>query len=257
MVCLSTHLVIPDAHAHYQHNNNRAEWLGRLIGELKPDVVVNIGDTWDMPSLSGYDKGKKSFQGRTYKADIDAGLDFNDRLWSTVRKQKRKMPRRIFCVGNHEERISRAIEMQPELEGTVSYDDLELDRWYDETVHYSGNTPGSIEVDGVHYAHYFISGVMGRAVGGEHPAYSLLARKYASCTQGHTHVYDHCFRTRADGSKMFGLVAGIFTDQRSGYAGEANDLWWRGVFIKRQVANGSYDLEAVSIERLKREYSSR
>ena len=251
------HLVIPDAHAHYKHNNRRAEWLGELIVDVKPDVVINIGDNWDMPSLSGYDKGKKSFQGRTYAADVAAGLDFNDRLWSTVRRAKRKMPRRVFCVGNHEQRIDRAVEMQPELEGTVSYEDLQLERYYDDVVHYTGNTPGVIEIDGVHYAHYFISGVMARPVGGEHPAYSLLTKKYVSCTQGHTHVYDHCFRTRADGRKIFGLVAGVFTDYKSDYAGEANDLWWQGCFIKRNVSEGQYDLEGVSMSRLKKAYGPR
>lgn len=251
---MSTHLIIPDAHAHYKHNNRRATWLGNLIVDVKPDVVINIGDNWDMPSLSGYDKGKRSFHGRTYNADIVAGLDFNDQLWRTVRRSKKRMPRRVFCIGNHEQRIERALDLQPELEGTVGYSDLQLDRYYDEVIPYEGQTPGSIEIDGVHYAHYFISGVMGRPIGGEHPAYSLLTKKYTSCTQGHTHVYDHCFRTRADGRKIFGLVAGIFTDYRSDYAGEANDLWWQGAFIKRNVDRGAYDLEAVSIDRLRRTY---
>jgi hypothetical protein len=252
-----THLVCFDPHAHYKYNNNRAEWLGHLINDVKPDTVIIGGDVADMPSLSGYDKGKKSFQGRTYKADIDSHNDWQDRLWSTVRKSKRRMPRRVALIGNHEQRIDRAIELQPELEGTVSYSDLDLVRYYDDVVHYTGQTPGVIEIDGVHYAHYFISGVMGRPVGGEHPAYSLLTKKYTSCTQGHTHVYDHCFRTRADGRKIFGLVAGVFTDYRSDYAGEANDLWWQGCFIKRNVSEGQYDLEGISMARLKKEYGPR
>ena len=74
---MSTHIVFSDAHAHYQHNNNRAEWLGELIRDVKPDTVVALGDQADMPSLSGYDKGKKSFQGRTYRADIDVHSDFH------------------------------------------------------------------------------------------------------------------------------------------------------------------------------------
>jgi hypothetical protein len=252
---VSTHVVIYDPHAHYKHSNVRAEWAGKLIADVKPDVVIVGGDVADMPSLSGYDKGKKSFQGRTYRADIDSHNDFQDRLWSTVRRNKRKLPRRVALIGNHEQRIERAIEVQPELDGTVSYSDLQLDRWYGDVVYYSGNTPGVIDIDGVHYAHYFVSGVMGRPVGGEHPAYSLLTKKYTSCTQGHSHVYDHCFRTRADGRKIYGLVAGVFTDYTCDWAGgEINDLWWQGMFIKRNVEKGSYDLEAVSMDRLKREY---
>lgn len=249
--------MIPDAHAHYQHNNDRAIWLGNLIRDLRPDVVINLGDTCDMPSLSGFDKGKGRFQGRTYEADIRAANDFEDRLWSTVRKSKRKLPRRITLIGNHEQRIDRAINSQPELAGTVGYKDLELDRWYDNVVHYVGDTPGVIEVDGIHYAHFFVSGVMGRAVGGEHPAYSLLQKEFVSCTQGHTHVFDHCQRTRADGRKIIGLVAGVYQDYNSDWAGECNKLWWRGAFVKRGVEKGCYDLEAISIDRLKAEYGGK
>jgi predicted MPP superfamily phosphohydrolase len=42
-----THLIIPDPHAHPDFNNDRAVWLGELIKDLKPDVVVNLGDMWD------------------------------------------------------------------------------------------------------------------------------------------------------------------------------------------------------------------
>ena len=252
---MSTHLIIPDPHAHYKHNNDRAEWLGKLIVDVKPDVVVNLGDNWDMPSLSGYEKGSKSFHGRTYAQDIAAGCDFNERMWGEVRKAKRKLPRRVFLIGNHEQRITRATNLQPELSGTVDYKDLQLDRNYDEVVHYVGNTPGVIEIDGVHYAHYFISGVMGRAIGGEHPAYSLLSKEYVSCTQGHTHVYDHCIRTRADGKKIIGFVAGVFQDYSADWAGECNKLWWRGVFIKRSVEAGTYNLQAIDLKELKSAYA--
>lgn len=217
-------------------------------------MVVNLGDGWDMPSLSGYEKGKKSFQGRTYAQDIAAGCEFQDMLWGTVRAGKKRLPRRVYLIGNHEQRIDRAIEIQPELSGTVDYSDLDLGRWYDDVVHYQGNTPGVIEIDGIHYAHYFVSGVMGRAVGGEHPAYTLLSKKYVSCTQGHVHVFDPCVRTRADGRKIIGLVAGVFQDYDSEWAGEAGKLWWRGCFVKRGVEDGCYDFEAISIERLKKEY---
>jgi hypothetical protein len=65
-----THLIIPDPHASPDHNNDRALYLGELIMDIKPDLVLCMGDGPDMPSLSSYDKGKKSFQGRTYKADV-------------------------------------------------------------------------------------------------------------------------------------------------------------------------------------------
>lgn len=252
---MSTHIVIPDSHAHWKHNNNRALWIGELIAEVRPDVVINLGDTADMPSLSTYDKGTRAFAGRNYRADIDSHADFQDKLWRACRKAKRKYPRRVTLIGNHEQRIDRALDLSPQLEGTISYADLDLDKYYSDVVHYEGNTPGVIEIDGVHYAHYFISGVLGKPVSGQYPAASLLAKKYVSCTMGHAHVFDYATRTRADGSKIHGLVAGCYQDYNSDWAGLSNGLWTRGCVIKRNVEDGNYDLQFVSIEALRKEYA--
>ena len=209
-----------------------------------------------MPSLASYDKGKKSFQGRTYKADIDAHLDFNDRLWSIVKAAKKKLPRRVFCVGNHEYRINRAVEMQPELEGAIGPQDLQLNYFYDDVVDYQGGSPGVIEVDGIHYAHFHVSGLMGRPVGGEHPAYSLVSKRFSSCTAGHSHLADICYRTNADGRKIIGCLAGVYQDYDSDWAGEVNNLWWRGVVFKKNVDQGQYDPSFISIDTIKKEYAN-
>ena len=248
------HLIIPDPHCHPEHNNDRADLLAKLIIDLRPDVVVNMGDQWDMPSLSGFDKGKKSFEGRSVKRDIDIGLDFSDRVWSPVKRTRKKLPYRVFLEGNHEERIKRAINDSRELEGWLGTKDLEIERWYDDFVPYNGRTPGIINLDGINYAHYFVSGVMGRNIGGEHPAYSLLTKEFVSCTAGHIHVLDWCERTTVGGRKIYGLVAGVFQDYDSDWAGEVNKLWWKGIIIKRHVENGTYDPEFVSMTRLKEEY---
>lgn len=250
---MATHVIIPDPHAHYLHNNDRAVWAGALIADVKPDVVVMLGDLADMPSLSGYDKGKKCFQGRTYRADVEVALDFNERLFEAARKSKKKLPRRIAIRGNHEQRIERAIQLSPELEGAIGYHDLDWDRHYDEVVEYEGNTPGHISIDGVLYAHYFVSGVMGRPIGGEHPGYTFNQKLGCSATAGHTHIFDHCVRYGVGPARM-GLVAGCFFDYDLDYAGETNKMFWRGIVIKHNVEGGVYDLELVSMTRLKEAY---
>jgi hypothetical protein len=249
-----THLIIPDPHAHPDFNNDRAVWLGELIKDLKPDVVVNLGDMWDMASMSSYDKGKKSFNGRNYNADINAGLDFDEKLWAPIKKAKKKRPRRIFIEGNHENRLKKLLDLQPELEGTVGFDDLDLNKNYDDIVEYKGQTPGVISVDNIFYSHYFCSGVMGRPIGGEHPAASLISKQYSSCTCGHIHITDFSTRTDPNGKRIMGLVAGVFQDYDSPWAGEINKLWWRGVIIKHNVEDGCYDPQWVSIDQLRKEY---
>lgn len=249
-----THLIIPDTHATPGKHNERAVYAGRLAAELKPDVIVFIGDAWDMASLSSYDKNKRSAEGRRYNEDIAAGLDFQDKFWAQVKKTKRKLPRRVFLIGNHEQRIERASELNPELYGTISYEDLDLDHYFDDVVHYNGNTPGVININGVSYSHYFVSGVLSRPIGGQHPAYSLVTKKLTSCTQGHSHIYDLNIGTAADGSKVMGLVAGVYQDYLSSYAGEAQKLWTSGVTVKRNVEGGMYEPQFISLETLRKTY---
>lgn len=252
---MTIHLVIPDPHCHPAHDNKRADWLANLIIDIRPDVVVNLGDQFDMASLSGYDKGKRSFVGRSYSQDIQAGIDFSERLWNPVRATKKRMPYRIVFEGNHEHRIERMLDLQPELEGTVGFDDYRFQDYYNDVVRYEGGTPGVREIDGIHYAHYHISGVMGRAISGEHPAYSLLSKLGSSSTVGHLHTTDYCVRTNIDGLKRQALIAGCFFSHDNDWAGVANNLYWRGVIVKRNVENGSYDPEWISLDQLEKEYS--
>lgn len=248
-------LVIPDQHAEFGYDNDRADWLGQYIVETKPDIVVNIGDAADMPSLSPYDKGKGSFHGKSYAKDIEVHLDFQDRVWSKIKRQKKKLPDRYYFIGNHEQRISRAIDLSPELDGTISYKDLALDDIYNEVIPYEGDTPGIKAIEGVAFAHYFTSGVMGNAIGGEHQAYSLLAKNFQSCVQGHTHTLDFSCRTNAEGKKIYGLVCGVYQTHQSPWAGKRNDLWWRGLVTLNNTESGQFEPEFITIERLKKEYS--
>lgn len=252
---MRTHLILPDQHAHPNFHNKRAEWAGRLIADIKPDVVINLGDTWDMPSLSSYDRGTKAFQGRNYRKDVDAGLDFNERLWHEVKKTKRKLPRRVMLIGNHEQRIKKAINLQPELEGAIDFADLELERYYDEVIEYNGRSPGVTNIDGISYAHFFISGVLGKSIGGTHPAFAILQKGHGSSTAGDLHLLSYDVQTGIGGKRLQGLVAGCYQDYDADWAGEANKLWWRGVVIKRNVDNGNYDPQFVSLASLKKEYS--
>ena len=236
------HLVIPDSHAHPDHSNERFNWLGSLIADVKPDKVIMVGDWADMPSLSSYDFGTKGYEGRRYVKDIEAAVDAQERMFHEIRKRKKKQPKFVMLEGNHEHRITRAISADAaHLDGVISLADLSFEHFGWHFVPYNGGTPGIHEEDGVAYAHYFTSGVMGRPIGGLHPAYQLLAKQYQSCTQGHIHTTDYCVRTNAVGRNVHGLVCGVYQDYFADFAGEANNLWWPGVVVCHDVENGEYD----------------
>lgn len=252
---MKSHLVISDQHAHPDFSNERANWLSQLIIDLKPDVVINIGDAADMPSLSSYDKGKRSFQGRSYAKDIEAHLDFQERVWEPIRARKKKLPYRVVIEGNHEHRIEKALDLSPELEGTIGFDDFEFDLFYDDVVRYNGETPGAIEIDGITYSHYFVSGTLGRPIGGDNIASSILSKRYSSSTCGHSHLVDHAVRTGHHGRKIMSSVVGVYQDYDAPWAGLTNDLWWRGLLFKDNVENGVYDARFISLNTIRKAYA--
>ena len=63
---MSTHLIIPDPHVKMGVSNDRLIWAGKFARELKPDVIICLGDWVNMDSLSHFDRGKKAFEGRRY-----------------------------------------------------------------------------------------------------------------------------------------------------------------------------------------------
>lgn len=242
-------LVIPDSHAHPDFNNDRAEKLSYFVINQKPDVIVNLGDQFDMPSLSSYDKGKKSFVGRSYKRDIEAGLEFHELLWAPIFRQKKKLPLSIFLIGNHEERIRRVIDHSPELEGTVSYSDLHLDSYYNVVVDYNGNLPGTFEYEGILFAHYISTGVSGRPIGGEYAGRSLLQKRHRSTVVGHSHSFDYSVQPAGTGF-IHGLSAGCFIDYPSPWAGDTQRYWRAGVTVLDNVHDGDFDLRFYSLDAL-------
>lgn len=252
-------LCIPDQHTHPDHNNDRADWLGQYIKDVKPDIVVNMGDTFDMPSLSSFDKGKASFYGASYEKDINSGIDFLDRMWHPMKKSKKKMPYSVFLEGNHEHRLKKVLEYQPELAGNkygISYKNYQLGDYHNEVVYYDGGTPGIYTTEGINFAHFLVSGLMGRPIGGEHHAASLLAKNYCSCVVGHSHTVDWAVRSTSTGKRIMGLVAGVYQDYQSGWAGACNNLWWPGIVLLRGAEDGVYDPEFISLGRLRREYGT-
>jgi hypothetical protein len=244
------HLVIPDSHAHPAYNNRRYDLLGQLVAELKPDVIVDIGDWWDMPSLCTYDKGKRGFENNRYSKDIAAGVEAQDRLLNPLRKLKRKTPRKIRCLGNHEHRINRVLDLDPILDGTISTRDFQSKEYGFEEYPFLD----IVEVDGIQYSHYFASGVMGRPIGGVNLGAAILSKQLNSATQGHSHLFDHAVRVRGNGQRLHGLSCGVFQDYVPPFARASARYWSSGVVIKRGVENGDYDLEWVSMRRLKEIY---
>lgn len=253
---MTRHLVIPDTQVKPDMPIDHLEWAGMYAVATKPDVIVHLGDHWDMASLSSYDVGKKSFEGRRYTNDIDAGLEGMARFLAPIQEERRRLkrnkhkrwnPRMVFLLGNHEQRIERAVESDAKLEGLMSYDDFELERMGWEVVPFLE----PIVIDGIAYCHYFTSGVMGRPVSS---AKLMLQKKFMSCVMGHVQDRDIAYARKADGSNITGLFAGIYYQHDEDYLTPQTNGSWSGVWMLNEVNDGSFDELPVSMSYLRRKY---
>lgn len=256
-----TAVVFTCAHADPSVDNERFDWLGEMIYDLKPDYVVDLGDGADMRSLNTYDtRYPQAIVSQSYEKDIDSYNDAQERLRWRFRHYKKKRPAWIGFEGNHENRIKKAIAHDPRIEGDrvgISFKHLQTEHWFDEYHEYENSAPSVYDYDGVSYSHYFSSGNYGTATSGTHHAYSILQNRNYSSTCGHSHKRSVYFKDGAHPRGIIGLVAGCFKGHDESWAGQANTEWWKGVVIKRQIDSGLYEPEFVSLETLKRTYGKK
>ena len=244
------HCVIPDVQAKPGVPLEHLEWAGRFIAEKRPDVVVCIGDFADMASLSSYDKGKRSFEGRRYRHDIDAAKRAMDLLMAPILKEAGYNPRLILTIGNHEQRIVKATDTEPILEGTIGLEDLAYDQWGWEVKPFLAVE----KIDGVAYCHYFYNHNTGKPYAGQNLE-TRLKTIGMSFTMGHQQGLLTAIRDLADGTRQRGLVCGSFYQHNEEYRGPQANSHWQGLVMKHEVRDGNYDLMEVSLGYLRRRYS--
>jgi hypothetical protein len=250
------HLVIPDCQIRAGDNLDFLKAIGNYIVEKKPDVIVCIGDFADMPSLSSYDVGKKSFEGRRYLSDIGAAKEAMAALTAPIKEFNRKakvghreryVPRMVLTLGNHENRINRAVNDDAKLEGVLSINDLEYQSFGWEVFPFLDVTI----VDGVAYSHYFVTGVAGRAASS---AAAQLRKTNMSSIAGHQQGLQIATGSRADGARLTSVIAGSCYEHDEDYLGPQGNRHWRGLLVLHDVHDGEFDLMPVSLDFLKNKY---
>ena len=244
---MATHVVIGDPHCTPKASNDRFLWAGRLAADVKATHVICMGDFCSMDSLSSYDRGKKSFEGRRYERDMEHSHQALALFNKGLGKHK---PRKIMIHGNHEDRIDRFVEENPELEGKMSISDLQFKEYGWQEIPFK-----QIKViSGVHYVHYLPNGIMGRAISGENIARSILNKHKVSATVGHCHLLDYAMATLPNGRTLQALSAGCYLRHPEFFAKDTQHMWWSGIIVKREVSNGSYNVETIDTKAVRREY---
>jgi hypothetical protein len=246
------------AHSDPDVNNDRFTALGKLLYDIRPDLAIDLGDGADMRSLNTFDtRTPKAVVAQSYQADIEHYNDSQERLRWLFRHHKKKRPFWIGFQGNHEARIDKAISLDPRLEGQkygISFSHLQTDHWFDQYHKYENSAPALVDYEGVTYGHFVASGNFGSAMSTKHHGYSLVEKLASSVTVGHTHKFNYYYKGDARPKPLHGLVVGCFKGAEESWAGQSNAEWRKGVAIKRELSQGNYELEWVSLERLIKVY---
>lgn len=253
---MKRHIIIPDTQLAPGDNLEFIDHIGKYIAHMTPDVIVQIGDWADMSSLSSWDIGKKSYEGRQYVKDIQVANEGLHRLMHPINrerfrrlinKKKRWNPRMVFTEGNHENRINRAVDSDRKLEGLISTQDIRFEEHGFER--YEFLKP--VVIDGVVYVHYLTSGVMGRPIT---TAQGILTKRHQSAVVGHQQGRQVSTAVRADGKLITAIIAGSCYEKDEAYLGEQGNNHFRGIVVLNEVEDGSFDEMFVSLSYLRKRY---
>lgn len=249
-------LVIPDCQIREEDSTDFLSSIGQFMVDKKPDKVVCIGDFADLPSLSSYDVGKRSFEGKRYIKDVQATqnamaalmkplTDFNTNQVKT--KHKLYKPELHLTLGNHEHRINRAVNNDAKLEGMLSTKDLGYES-FGWKVH---DFLDVVLLDGVAFSHYFVTGTMGRPCSS---ATMQLNKKHMSAVAGHQQGLQIATSTRGDGTMLTSVIAGSCYEHDEDYLGPQGNKHWRGCLMLHDVNDGEFDLMTITLKYLRKKY---
>ena len=221
--------------------------------DKKPDVVVNVGDFFDFPSLSSYDKGKLSFEGRRLRLDLEAGIKGMERLLAPLRDYQKTNtdynPRMVFTLGNHEDRLLRIPKDNPEFEGFVGNHLLNLEKDWEVFPFLK-----PVNIQGINFVHYLSNPFNGKPFGGN--AASQLKAVGVSFCVGHKQTLDVAIQPVLDNTMRIGIVAGAcypFDEEYKGYQGNNH---YRGIVMLYQAKNGFAEPAFVSTNYLINRYKA-
>lgn len=248
-------MVVPDCQVKPGLDTTWLEAIGNYAVAKKPDVIVNIGDFWDFPSLSSYDKGKKSFEGRRYADDVKAGNDAFYRLNEPIYRETNRLiknkksiwnPRKVITLGNHCNRLTRAINDDPKLDGAIGFHDLEFLDY--EVIPFLQ----PIIIEGVAFCHYFTTGLAGRPAS---TAQAQLNKTHMSTISGHQQGLQIATGKRGDGTLLTSVIAGSCYLHDEDYLGQQGNKHWRGLIMLNAVKDGQFDLAAIPLKHIMDKYA--
>ncbi len=241
------HVYIPDTQVRPGVPLDYIDWIAQAVVHYKPDVIVVGGDWFDFPSLNSHSApGSMPLEGQRYQADLDAGnaafARFCKPIEAEEKRDKKWKPRKVFTVGNHEDRADRAAISDPKWLGHVGSNNCNVRdfEWH--------GFLKRVVIDGICYSHYFQNSHSRWPIGGT--VNNRLSRIGCSFTQGHVQGFDYGTKITGSGATWHGIVAGSCYLHREDYRGNQGQRHWRGIIVKNEVRDGDYCVMPLTLDYL-------
>jgi hypothetical protein len=220
-------------------------WVGAYIARKKPDIIVHLGDHFDMASLSSYDVGKLSAEGKRFAEDIKAGNDALFIIESYIKAVPNYNPRKVVTLGNHEDRITRFVADNPALDGFLGSHLFDFEK-YGWEVH-PFLTP--VVIEGIMFVHYVINQNTGKPLGQAMP--TRLKEVGRSFVMGHQQTFAYHERGLVTGEMQMGLVVGACYDHDEAYKGVQGNHHFRGCVMLYEVQDGYAMHKKITLRHMK------
>jgi len=191
------------------------ERVYRIIEQIKPTVVIQMGDLHDMLSWSKFPTSQMHF---TPKGEIEKSFENAKAMWAEIGKLA-PQARKIQLRGNHDIRpLKRVLEVAPALEVFI-----ELDRFFTfPGVELIADHREELIIDGIAFLHGY------RTKLGDHASYMMH-----NAVVGHSHRGGVAFK-HIRGKTYFELNCGYLADPASkglSYTPQKITDWTQGVGI--------------------------
>ena len=214
---------------------------------VKPKYVVHLGDHWDMPSLSLWDKGKKKHSvSASYVQDMKAGNHAMDEFWAIIKEKWSDGLKKctwFILVGNHEIRRERALDRcDPEYSELIETINFNYNNW-DTVIPFLE----VLRLEGIEFSHYFCNTGSAHAIG---TARQLLLKRHVSCVAGHKQGFDYAEMLQGADKTIQSIICGSSYYHKEEYKNH-NNHHFRGTCVLYNIGNPKgFDFARYSMDTL-------
>lgn len=248
-------LAIGDLHncPKHPHRIEVLTWIARYASEHRFDHIVQVGDwsTWDSCSSHEKNDTQKGKLKPSIRQDMDNLLASHQAFRAGMAKGYK--PKLSFLLGNHEYRVERFENANPEAHGTFT---RERDQIFTQFGWHTRPYGEVYYIEGVGYTHHPVNGA-GRAYGGKTGPQRAANDFTVPIVSGHTHrrqVHDSPKGGPVDVISMVEIGCGMLWGEVESYAQHSMTGWWWGI-VPMTVRQGAItDLNFVSMIELQKNY---